>query len=168
MAGSVTEGVNVSFAVDFSFLQNDIGAMFLKDDKGIKLLVLPTSSEEAPEVSLEQLKADLTKLAGGDSAGKIVDQLNNVASEKSGGTLDNITFSLRMLYMYVDSTGDNTVTEYAVNIMINSEGLIPDALKSLVDVKKIGVAAWNTTRSNILEKMSIVDINKYLGIEAGA
>jgi hypothetical protein len=167
---NVTEGINLSFAVDFSFLKNDIGAMFVKEDKGMRLLVMPTSAEEAPEVSLEQLKTDLQKLAGGNSAEEITKSLKSAADEQSSGgvDLDKITFSLKMLYLFVDTTGDNTITEYAVNIVINSEGLIPEALKSLVDVKQIGIAAWNTTRSKILEKMSIVNINQYLGIEASA
>jgi hypothetical protein len=167
---NVTESINLSFAADFSFLQNDIGAMFVKEDKGMRLLVMPTSADDAPEVSLGQLKEDLKKLAGGDSAEQIEKSLKSAASEQSSGgvDLDKITFCLKMLYLFIDTTDGNKNVEYAVNIVINSEGLVPDALKSLVDVKQIGIAAWNTTRSKILEKMSIVNINQYLGIEAAA
>ena len=44
-------------------------------------------------------------------------------------------------------------------------GLIPKAIEDFVTVDHLGIAVWNTTKEAILNKMSIVNIDSYLGIE---
>ena len=170
----MADALNFSMAVDFSLLETPLGAMLVKEEKGMRVLVIPTAAQDAPEVSLGKLIEDIKKIAGGADTKKLEEQLRSAAEEankenessKDGGKidLDNITFTLKMLYLYIDTTQGDTITEYALNILINTEGLIPAALKSLVDVKSVGIAVWNTSRNKVLDKMSIVNINDYIGI----
>jgi hypothetical protein len=71
-----------------------------------------------------------------------------------------------MLYLYIDTTegADNKIVEYALNVNIGTSELIPEELSKLVTVDHIGLAVWSTDRKVILENMSIVDINSYLGL----
>ncbi len=166
-----------SLAVDFSLLETPLGAMMVKEGKGARILVIPTAAEDAPAVSLEKLIEDIKKIAGGADTEKLnkalqdaVNSANEENKEDSGAEaidLNKVTFTLKMLYLYIDTTKEETITEYAVNVLINTEGLIPAALKSLVDVKNVGVAVWNTNRRNVLDRMAIVSVNDYLGIGTG-
>lgn len=159
--------MKISMAADFSLLKTNLGAMFVKEGEGMKLLVIPNVEEDAPEVSLGELIADIKKVSGGADTGELEKAIKDTANDNKDGKIDvnSITFSLRMLYLYIDTTKGEKITEYALNIQINTEGLVPQALKDLVDVKRLGIAVWNTSRAKILERMSIVNMDQYLGIE---
>lgn len=163
-----TSKLNVALAAEFSIFRTDLSAMFLKEQNGIRFLVIPTNAEEPPMISLEQLIEDVKKMAGKDTDTSAIESaVSNVAQDSGKGIdLANIKFQLKMLYFYLDTTqGEGKkIVEYAININIVTEGLVPAAIKDFVDVKHIGIAVWNTDRQQILHKMSIADIDQYLGI----
>lgn len=42
--------------------------------------------------------------------------------------------------------------------------MIPKEITGLVDVDNVSISVWNTTRQKILDKMSLVTIDEYIGI----
>lgn len=60
--------------------------------------------------------------------------------------------------MYIDYVTKN------IKLNILTTGLIPKALSSIVTVDHIGIAVWNTERTQILNQMSIAKIEDYLGL----
>lgn len=162
-----TAGMNVALAADFTLFKSKMTAMFLKEAQGIRFLVIPVNQGDAPIVTLDELIGDIKKMAGEDTnTDAIEESLKNAADEGTTVNKSEITFQLKMLYLYVDTTqgAANQILEYAFNVNVMTGGLIPKALSSIVTVDHLGVAVWNTSRENILSKMSIVDINAYLGI----
>lgn len=169
---TTTSKINAALSADFSIFQTNLSAMFLKENAGIRFLVIPTNAEEAPTITLQQLIDDVRKMAGKDTDTSALETaVSNTAQDSGTGiNTEDIKFQLKMLYFYLDTTqGDGKkIVEYAININIVTEGLVPAAIKDFVDVKHIGVAVWNTDRQQILNKMSIADMNQYLGIETKA
>lgn len=169
-----TNNLNVAVALDFTVLKTSLTAMVLKEKEGFRFLAIPTCQDEAPEVTIAELIADIKNMVGDDTdTSEIEDTLqkaaDDAAKEKGGGAVDtdNIKLSLKMAYLYIDTTqGENhKIVEYAFNINIVTTGLIPKAIENFVTVDHLGIAVWNTSRQAILNKMSIVNIEKYLGIE---
>lgn len=169
--GTGVASMNAALAVDFTLFKSKMTAMFTKEKAGIRFLVIPINQGDAPIITLDELIADVKKMAGGDTdTHAIEDALKQTADDakdkdKSIDT-SKITFQLKMLYLYIDTTqGEGKkVVEYAFNVNIMTTGLIPAALSSIITVDHLGIAVWNTSRDIILNKMSIVDINTYLGI----
>lgn len=164
---------NVALALDFSLLKSKLTAMFLKEKNGYRFLAIPTNQGEAPEVTIDELISDIKKMTGADNTKAIQDTLNQAASDAEpdadGNKIDpkNIRFSLKMVYLYVDTTkGDeNKIVDYAFNINVVTTGLIPAALQDFVTVDHLGIAVWNTERKAILDQMSLVNMDEYLGLE---
>ena len=163
---------NVALALDFSLLKSKLTAMFLKEKNGYRFLAIPTNQGEAPEVSLDELISDIQKMTKANTEA-IRDTIAQAASDAEpdadGNKIDtnNIRFSLKMVYLYVDTTkGDeNEIVDYAFNINVVTTGLIPKALQNFVTVDHLGIAVWNTERKAILDQMSLVNMDEYLGLE---
>lgn len=51
--------------------------------------------------------------------------------------------------------GKENVTEYALSLRILADGLIPKGI-SMFNVKSLSFNIWNTTRQNVLDKMSLM------------
>ena len=164
---------NVALALDFSLFKAKLTAMFLKEKNGYRFLAIPTNQGETPEVTIEELINDIKKMTGADNTQAIQDTLTQAANDAepdaAGNKIDpnNIRFSLKMVYLYVDTTkGDeNKIVEYAFNINVVTTGLIPKAIEDFVTVDHLGIAIWNTERKAILEQMSLVNMDEYLGLE---
>ncbi len=77
-----------------------------------------------------------------------------------------IRIILSMAYLYINKEDEQEKSdiEYAFNLNILTTGLIPKALSSIVTVDHIGISVWNTERTQILNQMSIVKIEDYLGL----
>jgi hypothetical protein len=120
-------------------------------------------------VSLKEMVNDILKLAGSNSTSER-EKLENDITEKIGNNNQEnkteVKFQLKMLYLYIDTTkgDDNKILEYAFNFNIDTTSIIPAELSKIVQVNHIGISIWNTKRKNILENMSIVDIDSYLGL----
>lgn len=169
-----TNKPNVAVALDFTVLKTSLTAMVLKDEQGFRFLAIPTCQDEAPEVTIAELIEDIKKMAGDNTDTSEIEETlqkaaEDAAREKGGNAVDtdNIKLSLKMVYLYIDTTqGENhKIVEYAFNINVVTTGLIPKAIEKFVTVDHLGIAVWNTNREAILSKMSIVNIEKYLGIE---
>ena len=169
-----TDSLKAALALDFTILKTKLTAMFLKEPEGFRFLAIPTNQGEAPEVSIQELIADIKKMAGNDTDTSEIESTltkaaEDAASENGQDQIDtnHIKLSLKMVYLYIDTTKgkEQKIVEYAFNINVVTTGLIPKAIEDFVTVDHLGIAVWNTTKEAILNKMSIVNIDSYLGIE---
>jgi hypothetical protein len=164
----MANNLNMALSANFSLFGTEISSMYLKEGDGYKVLVIPNLAEDAPMISIAELAKDIVKLAGSkDTDGKQAEELEDDITKKIGNDSGiDVKFQLKMLYLYIDTTAgkDNKVLEYAINVNIDASELIPAELSNLVTVERIGIAVWSTERKAILENMSIVDINSYLGL----
>jgi hypothetical protein len=160
--------LNMALSANFSLFGTEISSMYLKEGDGYRVLVIPNLAEDAPMISIAELAKDIVKLAGSkDADGKQAEELEKDITAKIGNDKGiDVKFQLKMLYLYIDTTAgeDKKVLEYAININIDASELIPAELSKLVTVERIGIAVWSTERKAILDNMSIVDINSYLGL----
>lgn len=179
------DSLNAAIAVDFSLIGTKLHAMYKKDKNGYKILLIPTVQSDNEGVTIKELIDDITSLTknvtGNDSLN--TEELTNVldgaiqegASEEgtskksASGKLpdtNEIRIILNMAYLYIskESEQQESQIEYAFNLNILTTGLIPKALSSIVTVDHIGIAVWNTERTQILNQMSIAKIEDYLGL----
>ena len=72
-----------------------------------------------------------------------------------------------MAYLYVkEESGKERIVEYAFQMNILTEGLIPESVAKLVDVSRVAIAVWNTNRKKVIEKMALETIDSYLELPA--
>lgn len=149
--------VNMLIGLDFKLLGTDLKAGYLKLDKGYKILLTQPETEKNEGISIAQFIADVEKLAGkqeGLSADDIKNKIKS-SSENSKINLDEIKIKLSSIYLKVVSDGTKTDCEYAFRLDILAEGLVPTAIKSIIDVKLLTIAIWNTANDKILQQLSI-------------
>ena len=180
-----TSSLNAAIAVDFSLIGTKLHAMYKKDANGYKILLIPTVQSGNEGVTIKELIDDIKNLTknvtGSDSLN--TEDLTNVldaAVEESAGEAgtskkstndklpdtSQIRIILNMAYLYISKQGEQQESqiEYAFNLNILTTGLIPKVLSSIVTVDHIGIAVWNTERTQILNQMSIAKIEDYLGL----
>lgn len=101
--------------------------------------------------------------------------------------LDSIRIRLQMAYLYIRKTAGSAAAtgteaaagtagatqtpgtgtselEYAFQLQVLTEGLVPQNIKRIVDVKSLSLAVWNTDRRKILDQMSLMTVAEYLGL----
>lgn len=178
-----------SFAVnaDVTFLNHDFTGVFEStttttttgqdqtDVSRTRVVVMPTDVTADEGMPLTEMISQINNMLssfglteGGLSAEDIAAQMKQFGLE----SLSDIAINLRQAFLYMDneSTTVNKVEkpelkkssmEYAVNITIDNVLQIPDALQ-IFNIKSIGLAAWNTNRKKVLDRMSIADIDTLL------
>lgn len=178
-----------SFAVnaDVTFLNHDFTGVFESktttttagqdqtDVTRTRVVVMPTDVTADEGMALTEMISQVNNMLssfglteGGLSAEDIAAQMKQFGLE----SLSDIAINLRQAFLYMDneSTSVNKVEkpelkkssmEYAVNITIDNVLQIPDALQ-IFNIKSIGLAAWNTNRKKVLDRMSIADIDTLL------
>ncbi|MCM1184336.1 MAG: hypothetical protein NC337_13275 [Roseburia sp.] len=164
--------LNAAVAVDFSLIGTSLHAMYRKEKEGYRILLIPSLQEDNEGVSIEELMSDVKKLIKGvtgeeaANADEITDTLKSAADDPSKVNLDEVRIKLNMAYLYISKTDQEDILEYAFNVGVQTTGLIPKALQSIVSVDHLGLAIWNTERAQILNKMSIAKMEDYLGLPA--
>lgn len=51
-----------------------------------------------------------------------------------------------------------------VQLQVIAKDVIPKEITGLIDVDNVSISVWNTTRQKILDRMSLVTIDEYIGI----
>lgn len=180
-----TKSLNAAIGVDFSLIGTKLHAMYKKDTNGYKILLIPTLQSDNEGITIKELIDDIKSLTknvtGSDSLNteELTKALNGAAQEGAGEEgkkeandklpdTNEIRIILNMAYLYINKEGEQQKSdiEYAFNLNILTTGLIPKALSSIVTVDHIGISVWNTERTQILNQMSIVKIEDYLGLPA--
>ena len=80
--------------------------------------------------------------------------------------LEDIVIKLQMAYLYICKKGENSVLEYAFQLQVVTEGLVPETIKPIVDVTNLSISVWNTDRKKVVDKMALITVDEYLGVAA--
>ena len=92
------------------------------------------------------------------------------AAKEGGGStsmkLEDIVIKLQMAYLYISKKGENSVLEYAFQLQVVTEGLVPETIKPIVDVTNLSISVWNTDRKKVVDKMALITVDEYLGAAA--
>ena len=138
-----------------------------KGDGGYTLLLIPTQVGNEVIQKIGDLKNDLKKLSGG----KDVDtsELEKLMPAQQENGFDDIGISLAMAFLYVDSNMDATSKttqvssmEYAFQIKVYLDNLLPEGLENIIQVERAEVAVWNTERPKIKNAMNLITPEEYL------
>lgn len=179
--------LNASVGIDFSLLGTNLHAAYEKKGKeGYAVLLLPTEQNPNQGVSIKNVIDDIKKLVNGvDSNAKtdeidkdLKDGVSSLAIAEDSGKegnagLDQLLVKLQMAYLYIrKAEGQESQLEYAFQLQVIAKDVIPKEIQRLVDVDNVSISVWNTGRQKILDKMSLVTIDEYIGIaekpEAGS
>ncbi len=166
--------LNASVGIDFSLLGTNLHAAYEKKGAdGYAVLLLPTEQNANSGVSIGQVIDDIKKLVSGvdenaSTEGMEKDLESGVSSlsvgDDGGSALDKLIVKLQMAYLYIRKSGTESVLEYAFQLQVIAKDVIPKEITSLVDVNNVSISVWNTNRQKILDKMSLVTIDEYIGI----
>lgn len=106
----------------------------------------------------EEMQNDLL-----NGVGSLANLGKNDDAKKEG--LNNLIVKLQMAYLYIRKMkGQPSQLEYAFQLQVISRDVIPEEITELIDVDTVSISVWNTTRQKILDKMSLVTIDEYIGI----
>lgn len=178
-----TKSLNAAIGVDFSLIGTKLHAMYKKDTNGYKILLIPTLQSDNEGITIQELIDDIKSLTesvtGSNSLnteelttaldGAVQEAADEEGKKRANDKLPDtseIRIILSMAYLYINKEDEQEKSdiEYAFNLNILTTGLIPKALSSIVTVDHIGISVWNTERTQILNQMSIVKIEDYLGL----
>lgn len=171
--------LNASVGIDFSLLGTNLHAAYeKKGEEGYAVLLLPTEQNPNQGVSIKDVIDDIKRLVKGvDSNAKtddmdkdLTDGVSSLAitgdSREEGKTgLNQLLVKLQMAYLYIRKVaGQESQLEYAFQLQVIAKDVIPKEIQNLVYVDNVSISVWNTGRQKILDKMSLVTIDEYIGI----
>ena len=161
----MTQNMNLALGANFDLLKTNLAAVFEKDDKGSKILLVPTKIDSPTPVTLGEMIADFKKAFGmsDEDSKKIGGTLDAVATKKEGSEFDvnAITFQLQSAFLYKDSPKEGTgVTEYAFAISVDMADALPDL--GFVKLNSLFIAVWNTERETVLRQIGTGNIARML------
>lgn len=168
------EALKASVGVDFDLLGTRLHAAYEKQgENNYSILLLPSVEHADNGISIGQVIDDIVKLvqnAGGNVTPEEVETdlksaTDSMEKEGKKPVLDNLIVKLQMAYLYIHKTEKTSELEYAFQLQIVTRGMIPDGVNQLIDVDNISISVWNTTRQKVLDRMSLVTIDEYIGIE---
>lgn len=167
--------LNASVGVDFTLLGTKLHAAYEKrGENNYAVLLLPSVEHADNGISIgevvDEIKKMVTKVddkADTDEMEKDlqsgIDSLSKEGDDES--VLDKLIVKLQMAYLYIHKAGETSELEYAFQLQVVTRGMIPDGVNQLIDVDNISISVWNTTRQKVLDRMSLVTIDEYIGIE---
>lgn len=159
----MTQNMNLALGANFDLLKTNLAAMFEKDEKGTKMLLIPTKIDSPVPVTLGEMVADFKNAfgMGEEDSKKIGSSLDAVKKEGSKFDPNAITFQLQSAFFYKDSPkeGEGT-TEYAVAVSVDMSDALPDL--GFVKLNSLFIAVWNTEREVVLRQIGTGNITKML------
>lgn len=176
--------LNALVGIDFSLIGTKLHAAYEKDKDGYSVLLMPSEQNADTGVSIGKLIEDIKGLVNGVRTKELTedeqkameadfeDGLSGLTPEteeqKQGFDLNKLIVKLNMAFLYIRKTKDDasSTLEYAFQLQVIAKDVIPEAVRSLVTVDNLSVSVWNTTRQKVLDQMSLISINDYIGIPA--
>ena len=163
--------LKASIGIEFSLIGTQLHAMYEKNEGGYAVLLIP--SEQTPDsgISVKDLIDDIKKMAKGVSGSDTaVDttQLETAMTEaaKEGGGSTSMKLEDIVIKLQICKKGENSVLEYAFQLQVVTEGLVPETIKPIVDVTNLSISVWNTDRKKVVDKMALITVDEYLGVAA--
>lgn len=174
-----TSKVHVLVGIEFTLLNVKFTAGFEKGDVGYQILLLPTDQTQNKGMSIREMIAEVQMLMNNGGAqieggaeqmeNDIVSAINGVndpdakkgEEKKTGFDPLELRVYLRQAFLHYEKSGDKKTFEYAFQLEINAEDMMPDI--GLVKLDRLSVSVWSTERKKILESMGMFHIDEILG-----
>lgn len=165
----MTQSMNLALGVNFDLLKTNLAAVFEKDEKSSRILLVPTKTDSPTPVTLKEMTEDFKKAFGmtDEDSTKFENSLNAVKKEDSQLKLDEITFQLQSAFFYKEipqkeegKEPEKGVTEYAFAISVDMADALPDL--GFVKLNSLFLAVWNTKREAVLRQIGTGNITKML------
>lgn len=166
--------LKVAFGVDFALIGTDLKAIYEKDGSDYAILLAPSAQKDNQGITIQELIDDIKSITGKVTGEKEVDtekletaiksaveESGTEPSEKSV-TWSDVRIRLQMAYLYISKKNEQSDLEYAFQLEVLTEGLIPKEIKGIIDVKDLSVSVWNTDRKKILDQMSLMTVSDFL------
>lgn len=166
--------LKASVGVDFALLGTRLHAAYEKrGENDYSVLLLPSVEHADNGISIGEVIEDIKKLVKkvddkadtGEMEKDLQSGIDSLNKEGEEPALDKLIVKLQMAYLYIHKTGETSELEYAFQLQIVTRGMIPEGVNQLIDVDNISISVWNTTRQKVLDRMSLVTIDEYIGIE---
>lgn len=162
--------LNALIGIDFSLIGTKLRAVYeKKGEDGYAILLAPSAQEADNGVSIGEVIADIKKLVTGtgsdaSTADMEKDLTASMSALSTGDKFDpcKIIVRLNTAYLYLRKDKEQDVLEYAFQLRILTEGLIPPAIAQIVDVSNVSLAVWNTSRQKVVNQMQLVTIDNFL------
>lgn len=159
----VTEKVQLSVGLKFTFMGVDLSSYYKKTADGYQIFLAPANVSNDVQLTLKEMIGQFNGMAG-EGALSEDDVKSKIAEEEDPQVVnaidfDSVKFCLKMLFLNIESkkngeTEEKTV-EYALSLQINAEGLIPKEIK-IFQIDSLSFNIWNTRRQTVLEKMALI------------
>lgn len=164
---------NALVGIDFSLIGTKLRAVYeKKGEDGYAILLIPSVQEVNNGVSIGEVMKDIKNLikgAGSDASTEDMEKdltasISALSTEGSTNNFDlsKIVVRLHMAYLYILKNKGQDILEYAFQLQILTEGLIPPAIAQIVDVSNVSLAVWNTSRKKVINQMQLVTIDNFL------
>lgn len=166
--------LKASVGVDFDLLGTRLHAAYEKrGENNYSVLLLPSVEHADNGISIGEVIEDIKKLVKkvddkadtGEMEKDLQSGIDSLSKEGEESVLDKLIVKLQMAYLYIHKTGETSELEYAFQLQVVTRGMIPDGVNQLIDVDNVSISVWNTTRQKVLDRMSLVTIDEYIGIE---
>lgn len=168
--------LNLLVGIDFSLIGTKLHAAYEdRGEEGYSVLLMPSVQDGDNVISIGKVVEDIEKLFSKsetpvDTAGMkkdLTDSLSGMSNDKNEGdkfSLDNVFVKLSMAYLYIHKEKDDSKStlEYAFQLQIITENMIPAAVAQIVNVTNLSLSIWNTKRMNVISKMELVTIDDYI------
>ena len=154
----VTEKVQLSVGLKFTFMGVDLSSYYKKTADGYQIFLAPANVSNDVQLTLKEMIGQFNGMAG-EGALSEDDVKSKIAEEEDPQVVNAIDFDSVMLFLNIESkkngeTEEKTV-EYALSLQINAEGLIPKEIK-IFQIDSLSFNIWNTQRQTVLEKMALI------------
>ena len=154
----VTEKVQLSVGLKFTFMGVDLSSYYKKTADGYQIFLAPANVSNDVQLTLKEMIGQFNGMAG-EGALSEDDVKSKIAEEEDPQVVNAIDFDSVKLFLNIESkkngeTEEKTV-EYALSLQINAEGLIPKEIK-IFQIDSLSFNIWNTQRQTVLEKMALI------------
>ena len=154
----VTEKVQLSVGLKFTFMGVDLSSYYKKTADGYQIFLAPANVSNDVQLTLKEMIGQFNGMAG-EGALSEDDVKSKIAEEEDPQVVNAIDFDSVKFFLNIESkkngeTEEKTV-EYALSLQINAEGLIPKEIK-IFQIDSLSFNIWNTQRQTVLEKMALI------------
>lgn len=153
-SNTMADTMNMQLGAQFQLLKTNLVAVYEKEGETNRFLLAPMDIKEVNKVTLTEMIDDLGKAFDTIDVAKIKKDI----SELKGIKLDQLKFSLKTAYIYIEGT----TKEYAFSIEVDCGDAFPDL--GFAKVEKLFFSIWNTSRNKVITKMNLDTIENLVKV----
>ena len=159
----ISESLSMQLGAEFTLLRTPLFAgVKKKGEDGYELLVTPTDALAGPGMTIREMVADVNKLMGKADALNAEQVECQLSTLNPNSGVDFTQIRIALTQAFVHYTSSDSAVEYAICIVVDAHELLP-ADMGLVNINRLTLAVWNTTRPAVLERMGLGGNTSLLG-----